>query len=221
MNLPVIKPPDSTQAELKAFDTTCERLAGFDEEITFESIDGFLTALAAGPSLPVVEEWLPALCGDAFERAFADPEALLERTEELRVLPLWMEITDAERQRFVDAGEMPAEEEREVPRRKAHLGRVKCSLGFVVRKRQERSRPLIHPDPGLARATGLGGERGVKMQSLLDGLVYVAGRAGEPGGKRERVGFSRNDRLIELVLERDEMDGGRPVPVPLLRLLRV
>jgi len=133
MNLPVIKLPDSTEAELKAFDTTCERLSGFDEEVSFESVDGFLTALAAGPSLPAVEAWLPALCGDAFERAFADPEdhaqalrslqarlqvlrrqldpeALLDRTDELRVLPLWMEITDAERQRIVDTGEMPADE---------------------------------------------------------------------------------------------------------------
>ena len=24
--------------------------------------------------MPAAEEWLPALCGDAFERAFADPE---------------------------------------------------------------------------------------------------------------------------------------------------
>ena len=56
------------------------------------------------------------------------------------------------------------------------------------------------------------------MQSLPDCLVDVAGRAGEPGGKRERVGFGRDDRLVELVLERDEMDGCRPVPVPLLLL---
>jgi uncharacterized protein len=125
--------PDSTEEELDAFDATCERLAGFDAEITYESIDGFLTALAAGPSLAAVEEWLPALCGDAFERAFADPEdharslrpllarlnvlrrqldpeALLERVDEMRLLPLWMEITDAERQRIVDEGAIPAEE---------------------------------------------------------------------------------------------------------------
>jgi uncharacterized protein len=133
MNLPRIALPDSTEAELQAFDTTCERLAGFDDEITFEAIDGFLTALAAGPSLPAPEAWLPALCGDAFERAFADPEdhaqalhslqarlavlrrqldpdILLERSEQMRLLPLWMEITDEERQRLVDEGAMPEEE---------------------------------------------------------------------------------------------------------------
>ena len=111
MNLPRLLPPDSSEAELQAFDTTCERLAGFADEINFESIDGFLTALAAGPSLPEPEDWLPAMCGDAFERAFADPEdqaqalrslqarlqvlrrqlepeVLLDRPEEMRLLPL-------------------------------------------------------------------------------------------------------------------------------------
>ena len=125
--------PDSTEAELKAFDTVCERLAGFSDELGFESIDGFLTALAAGPQLPAVDEWLPAMCGDAFERAFADPEdhaqalrpllarlavlrrqldpeALLERPEELRLLPLLVEYSDAERQRVVDEGAMSAED---------------------------------------------------------------------------------------------------------------
>ncbi|MDP1646789.1 MAG: UPF0149 family protein [Rubrivivax sp.] len=125
--------PDSSEAELAAFDTICERLAGFDDVLSFESIDGFLTALAAGPQLPAVEDWLPAMCGDAFDRAFADPEdhaqalrplqarldvlrrqldpeALLERADEMRLLPLLAEYTDTDRQRVVDEGVMTAEE---------------------------------------------------------------------------------------------------------------
>ena len=64
----------NTSAELEAFDAACERLAGFDPAISFEWVDGFLAALAAGPRLPPPEDWLPAMCGDAFERAYADPE---------------------------------------------------------------------------------------------------------------------------------------------------
>ncbi|MDO8418484.1 MAG: UPF0149 family protein [Rubrivivax sp.] len=128
-----IRLPDSSDAELKAFDTTCERLSGFDDELDFESIDGFLSGLAAGPRLPALEEWLPALCGDAFERAFADPEdhaqalrplqarlavlcrqldpeAMLDRPDEMRLLPLVSEITDADRQRLVEEGVMTAED---------------------------------------------------------------------------------------------------------------
>ena len=133
MNLPRLRPPDSSEAELQAFDTTCERLAGFADEINFESIDGFLTALAAGPSLPEPEDWLPAMCGDAFERAFADPEdqaqalrslqarlqvlrrqldpeALLDRHEEMRLLPLMTEYTDEDRRRAVEEAGLKADE---------------------------------------------------------------------------------------------------------------
>ena len=133
MILPHIRPPESSEAELKAFDSTCERLGGFDDEIGFEAIDGFLTALATGPSLPEVEEWLPAMCGDAFERAFADPEdqaqalhslqvrlqvlrrqldpeALLDRPDEMRLQPLMAEYTDEDRQRAVDEAGLSADE---------------------------------------------------------------------------------------------------------------
>ena len=133
MNLPSIQPPDNSEAELQAFDTSCERLAGFDDTVHFESIDGFLTALAAGPTLPAAEDWLPAMCGDAFERAFADPEdharalqslqvrldmlrrqldpeSLLDRPAEMRLSPLMAEYTDEDRQRIVDEGAMAAED---------------------------------------------------------------------------------------------------------------
>ena len=66
---------DSTDAELDAFDDVCMRLGGFDARIDAEWVDGYLTALAAGPRAVALDEWLPRLAGDAFERAFGDPEA--------------------------------------------------------------------------------------------------------------------------------------------------
>ena len=131
------RPPQSTESELKAFDTVCERLSGFDDEISFEWVDGFLAALAAGPRLPPVEEWLPALCGDAFERAFADPddraqalqslqarlrvlcqqldaETLLDDPEALRLDPLMSEWTDEDRAKFIEQEGVSAEEAAEL-----------------------------------------------------------------------------------------------------------
>ena len=64
----------NTDAELEAFTTVCRRLGGFDGRIAPEWVDGFLTALAAGPRALSFEDWLPALAGDAYDRAFADPE---------------------------------------------------------------------------------------------------------------------------------------------------
>ena len=126
-------PRQSSPAELEAFDKTVEALAGFNPEISFEWVDGFLAAIAAAPRLPAVEEWLPALCGDAFERAFADPEsadpaqavlaarlkvlcdqldpeALLDDPDQLRLDPLIGEVSDEDRQRLVDEGALSAEE---------------------------------------------------------------------------------------------------------------
>ena len=114
----------SSPAELQAFDATCERLAGFNPDLSFEWVDGFLAALATGPGVPDVAEWLPLLCGDAFERAFADPPsaeqalralqlrlkvlcaqldpaALLDDGRNLRLDPLMSEWTDADRERLV------------------------------------------------------------------------------------------------------------------------
>ena len=126
-------PRQSSPAELEAFDKTVEALAGFNPEISFEWADGFLAALAAAPRLPTVEEWLPALCGDAFERAFGDPEsaaaaqgplvarlkvlcdqldpeALFDDPDLLRLDPLIGEVSDEDRQRLVDEGELSVEE---------------------------------------------------------------------------------------------------------------
>ena len=66
---------DSQAADpvVAALETLAERLQGFGAELHAESIDGFLTALAAGPVLPDIAEWRPLLLGEAFERAYADP----------------------------------------------------------------------------------------------------------------------------------------------------
>jgi uncharacterized protein len=112
---------DSSDDDLEAFDTVCLRLGGFDERITTEWADGYLTALAAGPCALDLDAALPRLAGDAFARAFADPEdeamarralqsrmrvlanhldpeALLDDPEALRLQPLVLEFDDAERQ---------------------------------------------------------------------------------------------------------------------------
>ena len=119
----------NSPAELKAFDATCERLAGFNPDIGFEWVDGFLAALAAGPRLPEPDEWLPLMCGDAFERAFADPDdaaqaqralqlrlkvlcdqldpgALMDEPQTLRLDPLMVEWSDADREQLVQEAEL-------------------------------------------------------------------------------------------------------------------
>ncbi len=126
-------PRNNNPAELLAFETTCDRLGGFDDELSFEWIDGYLAALAAGPRLPDTSVWLDAMCGDAFERAFADPadhtqalrslkarlsvlvdqldpEALLDDLDSLRLYPLILEVTDEDRQRLVGEAGLSAED---------------------------------------------------------------------------------------------------------------
>jgi uncharacterized protein len=125
--------PDNSDAELEAFDQVCHQLGGFEERVSAEWADGYLTALAAGPRALAFEEWLPKLAGDAFERAFADPEAeaqarqaLMRRVrvlatqldpeamdaapEVLRLRPLVAIWDDAARQRLVDEQGVPADE---------------------------------------------------------------------------------------------------------------
>jgi uncharacterized protein len=71
---------DSTEAELAAFDAVCERLRGFDPDLNYEFIDGWLTAVAAGPTVPEPAVWLPLLFEDTFERTFADPADAAQAT---------------------------------------------------------------------------------------------------------------------------------------------
>lgn len=126
-------PRQNSKAELEAFDRTCERLAGFDPGINFEWVDGFLAALAAAPRLLPAEQWLPALCGDAFERAFADPddhagglqalqarlkvlcdqldpEVLIDAPDWLRLDPLIGEVTDEDRRLMAEEEDISEED---------------------------------------------------------------------------------------------------------------
>jgi uncharacterized protein len=126
-------PRRSSDDELDAFDAVCARLAGFGEPVDPEWVDGFLTALVAGPVRPPPERWAEAIAGDAFERAFADPpdraqalrsleariaaiedaldpDALEQWPDELRLDPLMAEFDDDDRKRLVEEGGLdPAE----------------------------------------------------------------------------------------------------------------
>jgi uncharacterized protein len=119
--------------EIDAFDAVCRRMAGFDERIDTEWADGYLTALAAGPRTIDMAEWLPAMGGDAFERAFGDPAdvaqatkalaarakciaseldpaRLLDEEDRLRIAPLMQQWDDESRRELVDEGLANAEQ---------------------------------------------------------------------------------------------------------------
>ncbi len=133
MIVPLRSVRNNSPAEMEAFERVCDTLAGFDAALDAEWADGFLHALASGPHLPALEKWLPALCGDAFERAFADPPsaaqaqrallvrlkviceqldpaALLDDGHSMRLDPLMSEWDDAMRAEMVQQGTMSAED---------------------------------------------------------------------------------------------------------------
>ncbi len=112
----------STEAELDAFERVCLQLNGFEGRIGAEWADGWLTALALMLRPPPFEDWIGRLAGDAFDRAFADPEdqararaaledrlavllnmldaeSLDEAPDSPRLVPLLNEWTDADRAR--------------------------------------------------------------------------------------------------------------------------
>lgn len=135
MNAPV--PDDSSDTEIEAFDAVCMRLAGFEAQLSTEWVDGFLAALAAGPRAIDIDEWLPLLCGDAFERCFGDPadaeqaratlqrraqvlarqldaEALLDAPDALRLQPLIYAWDQNARDEAVAEGSLKLEEASEL-----------------------------------------------------------------------------------------------------------
>jgi uncharacterized protein len=125
--------PRNSAAELAAFEAVCLRMTGFDIAISYEWVDGFLTALAASPRVPEAEAWVPAMLGETFERVFADPEdqayalgvlqtrlkllcrqldpeALFDDPETLRLEPLMVEWGDAEVRLAMTAPGLPADQ---------------------------------------------------------------------------------------------------------------
>ena len=123
----------SSESEIEALEQLCERLVGFGADISLEWVDGFLTALLASRRVIAPSEWLPKLSGDAFERAFADPQdeakavetlmvrwnalasqldadSILDDPEAVRLAPLMISYDEAARAEVVAAGHMPAEE---------------------------------------------------------------------------------------------------------------
>lgn len=123
-------PPDPV---VEAFDDICHRLAGFSDALHTEWVDGYLTAVASSWRAIPLDEVLPSMCGDAFERAFADPadeaaargalkarlehlraqldpEALLDDPDRLRLAPLMQVWDDSTRQQVVDEGLATAED---------------------------------------------------------------------------------------------------------------
>jgi uncharacterized protein len=115
----------SSDAEVEALDRVAERLAGFDERVSSEWLDGWLAALAAGPVRPPADEWLALMLDDSFERTFADPpdradalavlearlavlldqldpESLEQDPEAMRLDPIMWEWSDEQRRRMAE-----------------------------------------------------------------------------------------------------------------------
>ena len=65
---------DDEDPAVAEFNRVCTQLAGFDPALDVEYVDGCFTALIAGPRSVLPGEWMPVVFGDAFARAFADPD---------------------------------------------------------------------------------------------------------------------------------------------------
>ena len=131
--------PTNTDAELDRLQQLCEQLSGFDERVSLEWLDGAMTALAAGPRAKTVAEWREPLLGEAWTRAFADPEAereasamlqsrwsvllkqldpelLMDAVDEIRLAPVMLEWTDEDKAKLVEDGTIEAgSEDEEIP----------------------------------------------------------------------------------------------------------
>jgi uncharacterized protein len=128
-----MKPRDSSDAEIQALEALCERLAGFDDRVSLEWLDGCMAALLAGPRLLTPSQWLPQLLGDAWERTFADPqdvqqaldtllgrwkvlgsqldaEALFDEPDLLRLSPLLGDYSDEAREALLAEGRLEPED---------------------------------------------------------------------------------------------------------------
>ncbi len=133
----------NTEAQIDALERLCDRLAAFGADVSLEWVDGYLAALVAGPRPMTVDEWLPKAFGDAFDRAFADPQdveqaratlierwnalasqldpqALVDDPEALRLSPLMVHHDDASRAEIVAAGHLDEAQARDIVQTGAH-----------------------------------------------------------------------------------------------------
>jgi len=125
----------ANEAEISALEQLCDRLSGFDADVALEWLDGYMTALVASRRAIPATEWLPAMLGDSFERAYADPqaveqamavlnghwqrlaaqldpEAIIDEPDQMRLSPLMVSYDDAARAEVVAAGHMDETEAR-------------------------------------------------------------------------------------------------------------
>ena len=139
----------STEADIDALESLCERLNGFEAEVNPEWLDGAMAALIAGPRTVLPDEWLPLLFGDAWERAIADPQdmassldtllrrwnviadqlhpqRLFDEPDRLQLLPLIDEFDPARRDALVAEGELSAEDAADWP-----LTGETWAMGFI------------------------------------------------------------------------------------------
>ena len=123
----------STEEQIEALDQICRRMAGFEETVSLEWLDGYMTALAAGPRRIAQSEWLPKMADGVFARTFADPEdaqraqdvidarwqvlvnqldpeQVLEDPDVLRLAPLMIELTEDDKKQLVAEGHVKEDE---------------------------------------------------------------------------------------------------------------
>ena len=123
----------SSEADIQALEQLCDRMVGFDADVSVEWLDGYLTALLASRRVIAPDEWLPAMFGEAFERAFADPtdveqamaalmgrwnvlasqldvQSLIDHPEDMRLSPLMWAYDDDARAEVVAGGHLNADE---------------------------------------------------------------------------------------------------------------
>src|ERR1700761_8212237 len=111
--------PTNTDAELDRLQQLCEQLAGFDERISLEWLDGAMTALAAGPRAhPQSDREAAAVLQSRWAVLLKqlDPELLMDAVDELRLAPVMLEWTDEDKAKLVEDGTIaPGTEDEEIP----------------------------------------------------------------------------------------------------------
>ena len=162
-------PRMSTEEDIEALDAVCRQLAGFEESLSLEWLDGYMTTLIAGPRRPPREEWLAKMADGAFDRAFADPqsaqeawaviekrwdvlvsqldaEEILDDPDVLRLSPLMIALSDEDKQQLVADGHVKPDE--------LHLLEQTGEVWAIGCIDATRDFPLDWPEPDLETEAG-------------------------------------------------------------------